>query len=229
MILWPCGLDVSTYAASGHDVAPPAVRCPACGGPTVPWSGYRRYLRADAPHVIFVPRVRCRSCGRTDALLPWFVLPYRYDSVDVIGAALELHVGGAGMRRIALVLARPETTVREWIRRFGRTAGEIGRALLAAAVRAGWSGFDLPTEAGARATAAVAALASAWTRAAGAVSPWRVAALVTGGALLASNTSSPLAGMAAAPVMAPIPPSTTGDDQWPHLTPPKRSPSGDTT
>src|SRR5450759_3385327 len=36
--------------------------------------------------VVFVPRVRCRDCGRTDALLPWFVAPYRYDSVDVIGA-----------------------------------------------------------------------------------------------------------------------------------------------
>lgn len=229
MILWRCGLDVSTYAASGHDVAPPAVRCPACGGPTGPWSGYRRYLRSDALLVIFVPRVRCRSCGRTDALLPWFVLPYRYDSVDVIGAALELHVDGVGMRRIALALARPETTVRDWIRRFGRTAGELGRTLLAAAVRAGWSGFDLPTETGARATAAVAALASAWSRRVGAVSPWRVAALVTGGVLLAPNTTSPLAPATASSVMAGTTPSTTGDDPWPHLTPPKRSPSGDTT
>ena len=229
MILWRCGLDVSTYAASGHDVAPPAVRCPACGGPMGPWSGYRRYLRSDAPHVIFVPRVRCRSCGRTDALLPWFVLPYRYDSIDVIGAALELHVGGVGMRRIALALARPETTVRDWIPRFGRTAGELGRTLLAAAVHAGWSGFDTPTEAGARATAAVAALASAWSRRLGPVSPWRVAALVTGGALLAPNKGSPLAPATASFVMAPTPRPRSGGDPWRHLTPPKPSPCGDTT
>lgn len=229
MILWPCGLDVSTYAASGHDIAPPAVRCPACGGPTAPWSGYRRYLRSDALLVIFVPRVRCRSCGRTDALLPWFVLPFRYDTVDVIGAALELHVGGVGMRRIALTLARPETTVRDWIRRFRRTAGELGRTLLAAAVRAGWSGFDLPTEAVARATAAVAALASAWTRAAGPVSPWRVAAFVTGSVLLARNTGSPLAPLKTSAVMARTPQALNGDDRWPPATPPKRSPSGDTT
>lgn len=229
VILWPCSLDVSTYAASGRDVAPPAVRCPTCGGPTAPWSGYRRYLRSDAPSVVFVPRVRCRSCGRTDALLPWFVLPYRYDSVDVIGAALELHVGGIGVRRIATILARPETTVRDWCRRFAAVATELGRVLLAAAVHAGWSGFDLPTEAGTRATAAVAALASAWTRAAGAVSPWRVAALVTGGALLAPNKGSPLAPATASPVMAPTPRTTTGDDKWPPATPPKPSPSGDTT
>jgi hypothetical protein len=103
VILWPCGLDVSTYAASGHDVAPPAVRCPACGGPTAPWSGYRRYLRADAPHVIFVPRVRCRSCGRTDALLPWFVLPYRRNppvrpARDQVARVSEALRGGIGHR-----------------------------------------------------------------------------------------------------------------------------------
>lgn len=54
MIVWPCRFDVSTYAASGRDVGPPAVRCPACGGPTGPWSGYRRHLRADVLLVVFV-------------------------------------------------------------------------------------------------------------------------------------------------------------------------------
>lgn len=202
MIVWPCGLDVSTYAARGREIAAPAVRCPACGGPTGPWSGYRRHLRADVLLVVFVPRVRCRDCGRTDALLPWFVAPYRYDSVDVIGAALELSVGGLGMRRIAAALGRPETTVREWCRRFARVAGSLAARLLAAAVVAGWSGFDLPTDAGARAAAAVAALASAWSRRRGPVAPWRVAALITGGTLLAPNTTSPLAPARASPVMA---------------------------
>jgi transposase-like protein len=229
VILLPTPADVSAYAARGRDVAPPAVRCPACGGQTGPWSGYRRHLRAGELLVIFVPRVRCRSCGRTDALLPWFVLPYRYDSIDVIGAALELSVRGMGVRRIAVATGRPETTVRDWCRRFGQVAGELARILLAAAVAAGWSGFDLPTAPRPRATAAVAALASAWHRRRGPVSPWRVAALITGGTLLAPNTGSPLAGMAVSSVMAPTTPSTTGDDQWPHLTPPKRSPSGDTT
>jgi len=229
VILLPTPSDVSTYAASGRDVAPPAVRCPACGGQTSPWSGYRRHLRAGELLVIFVPRVRCRSCGRTDALLPWFVLPYRYDSVDVIGAALELSVRGMGVRRIAAATGRPETTVREWCRRFGQVAGELARVLLAAAVAAGWSGFDLPTAPRPRAAAAVAALAVAWSRRRGPVSPWRIAALITGGTLLAPNTGSPLAGMAVSSVMAGTPPSTAGDDQWPHLTPPKLSPSGDTT
>jgi len=226
VIVWPCGLDVSTYAAQGREIAAPAVRCPACGGPTGPWSGYRRHLRADGLLVVFVPRVRCRDCGRTDALLPWFVAPYRYDSVDVIGAALELSVAGIGMRRIAAALARPETTVRDWIRRFGHTAGTLARTLLGAAVAAGWSGFELPTEPGARATAAVAALGAAWSRRRGPVGAWRVAALITGGTLLAPNTGSPLAPVRASPVMAGTP--LDGGDPWP-VTPPKPSPSGDTT
>ena len=89
-------------------------------------------------HRIVVPRVRCRRCGRTAALLPWFVTPYRWDTVDVIGRALELAISGQGVRRIAASLARPEATVREWCRRFGRTADVVARVLLAAAVRAGW-------------------------------------------------------------------------------------------
>lgn len=210
MIVWPCGLDVGAYAARGRDVGAPAVRCPSCGGPTGPWSGYRRHLRAASLLIVFVPRVRCRRCGRTDALLPWFVLPYRYDTVDVIGAALERHVGGAGVRRIAVWLDRPATTVRDWVRRFGRTAGGLARMLLAAVVAAGWSGFDLPTEQRARATAAVAALASAWTRRHGAVSPWRLAGLVTGGALLAPNTAPPLATARASPVMV----GTASSNPW---------------
>ena len=154
--------------------------CPRCGGPTGPWSGYRRHLRdALELHRIFVPRVRCRACGVTAALLPWFVTPYRWDTVDVIGRALELSIGGQGVRAIAAALGRPETTVREWTRRFGRTADALARVLLAAAVRSAWSGFELPVTPGSRCLAAADALASAWARRHGPAGPWRVASLVS--------------------------------------------------
>jgi len=229
VIVWASPLDVSAYAANGREIAAPAVRCPACGGPTRSWSGYRRHLRADTLLVVFVPRVRCRDCGRTDALLPWFVVPYRYDTVDVIGAALDRHIGGEGVRRIAAALARPETTVREWCRRFAATAADLARRLLVTAVQRGWSGFELPTEARARAAAAVAALVSAWPRRLGAVWPWRLATLVTGGTLLAPNTGSPLAARRPGRVMAGTAQPRPGGDPWPPVTPPKRSPSGGIT
>ena len=223
MIVWPCRLDVSTYAALGRNVAPPRPACPRCGGPTGPWSGYLRHLRDAELHRIFVPRVRCRRCGATAALLPWFVTPHRWDTVDVVGRALELGVSGLGVRRIAATLERPETTVREWCRRFRATADELARVLLAAAVRAGWSGFGLPVAAGPRCLAAADALASAWARRHGPVGPWRLVALVTGGAWLARNTGSPLAPQPASSVMARTP--ADGGVPWP-ATPPKHSPSG---
>ena len=226
MIVWACRLDVSTYAANGRAVTPPAVRCPACGGQTGPWSGYRRHLRAGDLLVVFVPRVRCKGCGRTDALLPWFVAPHRYDTVDVIGRALDLHVLGMGVRRIAETLGRPETTVREWCRRLGVVAADLAARLLAAAVRIGWSGFELPTAPKPRALAAVAAVGSAWSRRHGPVPGWRLAALVTGGTFLAPNTGSPLAGTVPRPVMAGTP--SSGGSRC-HPTLPRRSPSGATT
>ena len=64
---------------------------------------------------------------------PGFLVPYRYDTIDVIGAALELSVAGTGVRRIAAALGRPETTVREWVRRFGRVAADLARVVLAMA------------------------------------------------------------------------------------------------
>ena len=229
MIVWPSPLDVSAYAARGRGVDPPRVSCPGCGGPTGPWSGYRRHLRADDLLVVFVPRVRCRSCGRTDALLPWFVTPYRWDTADVIGAALERHVAGDGVRRIAAALDRPETTVRDWCRRFGAVADELARVLLAGAVRRGRSGFDLPTAPGPRTVAAVMALARAWARRRGPAVPWRLAALITGGAWLAPNTGSPLASATVSPVMAGTSQPRPGGAPWPPATPPKPSPSGATT
>lgn len=228
VIVWPCRLDVSTYAARGRDVAPPRVACPHCGGPTGPWSGYLRHLRDAELHRIFIPRVRCRRCRRTAALLPWFVTPYRWDSVDVIGQALDLTVSGLGVRRIAAALGRPETTVREWCRRFGAVADALARVLLAAAVRVGWSGFGLPTAPRPRAAAAADALGVAWARRHGPVRPWRLAALVTGGAWLAPNTTSPLAPPSASSLMAGTPRSTPGGDRC-HRTRQKHSPSGATT
>jgi hypothetical protein len=164
----------------------------------------------------------------TAALLPWFVTPYRWDTVDVIGRALELAVSGQGVRRIAAALGRPETTVREWCRRFRATAADLARVLLAAAVRVGWTGFDLPTAPGPRCAAAVSALASAWARRHGPAPPWRLAALVTGGAWLARNTTSPLAASAAPSLMARTSRTTPGGAPC-HRIPPKPSLSGDTT
>jgi hypothetical protein len=59
-------------------------------------------------------------------------------------------------------------------------------------VALGWTGFELPVAPLPRLCVAVGALAGRWP-AEGPAGPWAIAALVTGGALLATNTGAPLA------------------------------------
>ena len=223
-IVWSCPLDVDAYAARGRRIETPRPACPLCAGPTQRWHGYLRHLRADGDRLIWIPRVRCTSCGRTQALLPWFVLPRRWDTVGALGQAAELAASGLGHRSIAAALARPETTVRSWLRRLRSSALPLAAALLARAVAFGWSGFELPVAGLARLCAAVHRLAGRWPRDPPA-DPWSIACLVTGGGLLATNTDAPLETAGASGQMAA---PSEGGVPW-HTTRPRRSRCGATT
>ncbi len=192
-IVWPCPLDVDTYIARGREIEVPRLDCPLCAGPTGAWSGYERHLRDKRDRLIWIPRVRCGACGVTQALLPWFVVPWRWDVVEVIGCALEMAAKGWGHRRIAKAIGRPETTVRAWCRRFRGGAILVGGVLLARAVSWGWSGWELPTLPLPRCLAAMEAMAGQWRRRRGPVRSWRLVNLIIGGRLLASNTTMLLA------------------------------------
>jgi hypothetical protein len=192
-ILWACPLDVEAYIKHGREIETPRPACPLCAGATGSWSGYERHLRDEHDRLIWIPRVRCGACGVTQALLPWFVVAWRWDVVEVIGRALELAAEGWGHRRIARAVGRPETTVRDWCRRFRGRAALVASVLLGRAVSWGWSGWELPTAPLPRCRAAVEAMAVQWRRRRGPVGSWRLANLITGGWLLATNTSPPLA------------------------------------
>jgi hypothetical protein len=71
-------------------------------------------------------RGRCNACRRTHVLLPDHLLHRRLDSVAVIGAALTAWSDGYGHRRIARRLRVPDSTVRDWIRRFRKRWGNGG-------------------------------------------------------------------------------------------------------
>jgi hypothetical protein len=200
-IVWACPLDVDAYAAAGRGIETPRPACPLCAGPTHRWHGYLRHLRDDRDRLIWIPRVRCTRCGVTRALLPSFVLPGRWDAVAHVGRAAELAATGLGHRRIAAALARPETTVRGWLRRLCSLASTLTTTLLMRAVALGWSGFELPTAPLPRIVAAVHALAGRWPGDRSA-EPWSIAVLVTGGAFLATNTGAPLERTARSGAMA---------------------------
>lgn len=205
-IVWQSPLELDAYAALGRGVDAPRPPCPRCGTATQRWGGYQRYLRDERDRLIRVPRVRCPRCRVTHALLPSFVLPGRWDAAAHVGRAVGLAAEGLGHRPIASLLLRPETTVRGWLRRIRSVAAALTTTLLARAVALGWSGFELPTAALPRLVAAVHALAGRWPAMVPA-EPWAVACLVTGGRLLATNTSAPLERASGSGGMAD-PPST---------------------
>ncbi len=96
-IVWPCSLSVDAYVAGGRDLEFPRPDCPSCSCPMTFWSGYRRPVReAGLCHKIFVPRLRCRGCAVTHALLPCFVLAGRLDVAETIGTVLEEVLDGPG-------------------------------------------------------------------------------------------------------------------------------------
>jgi hypothetical protein len=189
-----------------RELAAGALACPGCGADLRPWGHARqRVLRAKgaAECLRLRPRrSRCAGCGATHVLLPTATLARRADLVVVIGAALVAKAAGDGHRRIAARLGRPATTVRDWLRRFAAHAKPI-RAAFSSLALALDSEADPPGPTGTALADAVEAIgwaAAATVRRLGVLSPWRLAAAVTGGWLLAprfpglvANTSSPFA------------------------------------
>jgi hypothetical protein len=122
-------------------------------------------------------------------LLPVGLLLRRADTAGVIGAALVARAGGAGHRRIAVVLGRPVETVRGWLRRFaGRV--EAVRRWFTVLLRAVAPDPVMPQPAGGAWADAVAAIAACAAAVAGrfavfTVPVWGWVAAVSGGRLLA--------------------------------------------
>lgn len=142
---------------------------------------------------MFVPRVRCGPCARTDAVLPAFVLGGRLDTVESIGAVVDGVVGGVdGVRPVAAAFDVPYTTARGWVRRFAARAAGWSVALAALAVELGG---EVVAAVGDAAGHALVALGAAFEAAAAlpgwaALGRWRFACAVSGGRLLAANTNS---------------------------------------
>lgn len=176
--------DVESELAAGR------LSC-RCGGRLAPWSYARTRVvrqRSGAEVAIRPRRGRCVACGRTTVVLPAQALPRRRDATEVIGEALYLAARGHGHRSIAERLARPPSTVRNWLRR----ARALAEALRCHGLRvahdcdpmlAPCAAHDTPI---ANAVESLAVMARAFMRRLGVVgiSPWRVIAFKTGGLLV---------------------------------------------
>ena len=194
-IVWPCLLTVEEYASAGRRVEVPRPDCPGCSGRVVFWAGYWRHVRLRGRcRKVFVPRVRCRVCRATHALLPAFALARRLDAAEGVGGVIVEVAGGRGVRPAAARAQVPHTTARGWVRRFAARSGELAVSFSALAAELGSSALVRPAEPPAR--LAAAAIGEAFAAAAAlpgwaALGPWRFASAVTGGSLIAANASSP--------------------------------------
>jgi len=174
------------------------------------WSGYRRYVRVGGRcRKIFVPRLRCGRCRVSHALLPAFVLAWRLDVAETVGAVIgQVAAGVCGVRPAAARAGVPHTTARGWVRRFGGRAVELGVGFAALAVELGGEPSRPPAGAG---RFALAAIGAAFEAAAGlpgwlALGRWRFASAVSGGRLIAANKSSPFLIVGRRRFMPPVPP-----------------------
>ena len=211
-MVWPCPLPVDAYVAAGREVEFPRPACPACRAPMVLWAGYWRHVRAAGRcRKIFVPRLRCGCCRVSHALLPAFVLAWRLDVAETVGAVIAQVAGGVcGVRPAAARAGVPYTTARGWVRRFCVRAGELGTAFAALAVELGGEPV-VPRPAADPRGFALAAIGAAFGAAAGlpgwlAVGCWRFASSVSGGRLIAANTGSPYLIVGTRRFMPPVPP-----------------------
>jgi Homeodomain-like domain len=167
--------------------------CPFCAGVLSGWGFARpRWLRGVIGPVLLRPRrAVCTGCGRTQVLLPVIGLSRRADVVEVIGAALVAKAAGWGHRQIAVLVGRPASTVRGWLRRFAGRAGSVraGFTALAVDVDPGTAPpLATPTgfaDAVAAVLAATVAVLSRWPGLRLTVSPWLLVSAVSHGGLLA--------------------------------------------
>jgi hypothetical protein len=180
-------------------------RCPGCEGELRPWGHARsRGVRDESATVRCRPqRSACSVCPQTHVLLPAFGLARRADSAAVIGTGLLASANGMGHRKIAVMLGRPVSTVRGWLRRFACRAAHwrlmfttllLALDAMSAPITATGSAFG-------DALQALGLAAAAATRRFGPRPPWQFASSASRGLLLGP---APGAAVAAASVWLPV-------------------------
>lgn len=162
---------------------------------------------------MFVPRVRCGACAKTDAMLPAFVFLGRLDVVETVGAVVEAVVTGVGgVRPVAAAFAVPHSTARGWVRRFAVRAAGWSVAFAALAVELGGEVIAGVGDVAGNALVAIGAAFEAarslvgWDR----LGRWRFVSAVSGATLLATNTNTPYLVVGRRRFMPPVPSEGTG-------------------
>ena len=194
-MVWPCPLTVDVYVSLGRAVKVPRPRVPvllAAGGVLVGLLAACPLAGAGGEDLL--PRVRCRGCGVTHAMLPAFVLARRLDAAESAGAVIgQVAAGASGVRPAAAAAGVPYTTARGWAA--GSPGGPPELAVSSRPCALSWGRWSGRTRAagsgGLPGRSARRSRRRRPCRGVAVLGAWRFASAVTGGSLLAANASSP--------------------------------------
>ncbi len=80
-------IDIKKYDKIIDTLEVKTIKCPICGHCDLERHGYySRYINISKEKIeMTILRVRCKSCGKTHAVLPSFIVPYLHTSI------IELH------------------------------------------------------------------------------------------------------------------------------------------
>ena len=195
-IVWAWRESVAEYVAAGQQVAAPLPECPICRRRLAKWSGYWRWVRYPVDQRrIWIRRTRCRPCRSSHALLPDFLFFRRLDEVATIGQVLALRAGGEiELRALARRFDLPRETLRGWWDRFRARSPTLLAEVMEVALGLDAAPLDLRQKGK---SVVFEALDQTLDRArrrfgeqrVGEV--WRLWSRISGGKVLATNTSTP--------------------------------------
>lgn len=194
-IVWAWRESVAEYVAAGQQVVAPLPECPGCHRRLGKWSGYWRWVRY--PHDqrrIWIRRTRCRPCRSSHALLPDFLF-FRRLEVASIGQVLALQATvNVELRALARRLDLPRETLRGWWDRFRARSPTLLAEVVEVAIGLDAAPLDLRRQGEA---VVFEALEQTLHRARrrlgeqGVGDVWRFWSRISGGKVLATNTSPP--------------------------------------
>ncbi len=103
-------------------------RCHLCGGEDLIRYGY--YWRYAGAILVRIQRMMCKVCGRTHAVLPSFLAPYRPYEMAVVERVFRLRLAGVTWRQVGvLVPCVPLCVMQGWVRRARLMSPQVVKVL----------------------------------------------------------------------------------------------------
>lgn len=118
MIIAYMGRDVNEYRENFiRYLAKLQTICPKCGCATIFHDKYNRYLRiGENVEWIIIQRVVCCGCGKTHAIIPDFIMPYKHYVIADIEGVLRGIFDGVAYEHVET--SASISTVKRWYGEF---------------------------------------------------------------------------------------------------------------